>query len=47
MEESTWRGKVGGHVIGDGVAELIEKPNVGDAWVEVATRMALRYLYPA
>jgi hypothetical protein len=31
-------------VIGEGVAELVEKPNVGGAWVEVATRMALRYL---
>jgi len=31
-------------VIGEGVAELVERPNVGGAWVEVATRMALRYL---
>jgi len=31
-------------VIGDGVAEVVEEPNVGGAWVEVATRMALRYL---
>ena len=31
-------------VMGDGVAELVEKPNVGGKWVEVATRMALRYL---
>ena len=31
-------------VIGDGLAELIEKPNVGGAWMSVATRMALRYL---
>jgi nitroimidazol reductase NimA-like FMN-containing flavoprotein (pyridoxamine 5'-phosphate oxidase superfamily) len=33
-------------VIGTGVAELVERPNVGGAWVEVATRMALRYLGP-
>jgi hypothetical protein len=33
-------------VIGDGVAELVERPNVGGAWVEVATRMATRYLGP-
>jgi hypothetical protein len=33
-------------VIGDGVAELVERPNVGGRWVEVATRMALRYLGP-
>ena len=31
-------------VIGEGVAELIEKPNLGGAWVEVATRMSVRYL---
>jgi len=31
-------------VIGDGVAELVERPNVGGAWVDVANRMALRYL---
>lgn len=31
-------------VTGDGVAELVERPNVGGQWVEVATRMALRYL---
>ena len=31
-------------VIGDGAAELVEEPNVGGQWVEVATRMALRYL---
>src|SRR5919201_6160123 len=31
-------------VIGEGVAELVERPNVGGAWVEVATRMAVRYL---
>ena len=33
-------------VIGEGVAELVEKANVGGLWVEVATRMALRYLGP-
>ncbi len=33
-------------VIGEGVAELVEKANVGGVWVEVATRMALRYLGP-
>ena len=33
-------------VIGEGVAELVEKANVGGQWVEVATRMALRYLGP-
>jgi hypothetical protein len=31
-------------VLGEGVAELVERPNVGGKWVEVATRMALRYL---
>ena len=31
-------------VIGEGVAELVEQPNVGGKWVEVATRMAIRYL---
>lgn len=31
-------------VMGDGLAELVERPNVGGKWVEVATRMALRYL---
>jgi len=31
-------------VIGDGVAELVEEPNVGGRWVEVANRMAVRYL---
>jgi nitroimidazol reductase NimA-like FMN-containing flavoprotein (pyridoxamine 5'-phosphate oxidase superfamily) len=33
-------------VIGEGEAELVEKPNVGGQWVEVATRMARRYLGP-
>lgn len=33
-------------VIGDGVAKLVEEPNVGGAWVPVATRMAVRYLGP-
>jgi hypothetical protein len=33
-------------VIGRGVAELVERPNVGGQWVQVATEMALRYLGP-
>ncbi len=33
-------------VIGQGVAELVEKPNVGGRWVEIANRMAVRYLGP-
>lgn len=33
-------------VIGDGVAEVVEEPNVGGTWVSVATRMAVRYLGP-
>jgi general stress protein 26 len=31
-------------VWGEGLAELIEEPNVGGQWVEVAERMSLRYL---
>ena len=31
-------------VTGDGVAEVVERPNVGGQWVEVATRMSYRYL---
>jgi hypothetical protein len=31
-------------VMGEGVAEVVERPNVGGAWVEVANRMAVRYL---
>jgi pyridoxamine 5'-phosphate oxidase-like protein len=31
-------------VIGKGVAELVERPNIGGEWVTVATRMSLRYL---
>jgi nitroimidazol reductase NimA-like FMN-containing flavoprotein (pyridoxamine 5'-phosphate oxidase superfamily) len=31
-------------VIGKGVAEVVEEPNVGGAWVDVANRMAVRYL---
>lgn len=27
-----------------GLAEITEKPNVGGAWVEIANRMAIRYL---
>ncbi len=33
-------------VIGKGVAEVVEEPNVGGQWVEVANRMAVRYLGP-
>ena len=33
-------------VIGRGVAELVERPNVGGRWVQVATEMAVRYLGP-
>jgi nitroimidazol reductase NimA-like FMN-containing flavoprotein (pyridoxamine 5'-phosphate oxidase superfamily) len=33
-------------VWGKGRAELVEEPNVGGQWVEVANRMAVRYLGP-
>jgi hypothetical protein len=33
-------------VIGKGVAELVEEPNIGGQWVEVANRMSVRYLGP-
>ena len=33
-------------VIGEGVAELVESPNVGGRWVQIAKRMAVRYLGP-
>jgi Pyridoxamine 5'-phosphate oxidase len=33
-------------VIGHGVAEVVERPNVGGRWVEIANRMAVRYLGP-
>lgn len=33
-------------VIGKGVAEVVEEPNIGGRWVEVANRMAVRYLGP-
>jgi nitroimidazol reductase NimA-like FMN-containing flavoprotein (pyridoxamine 5'-phosphate oxidase superfamily) len=33
-------------VIGRGLAELVEEPNTGGRWVEVATRMSVRYLGP-
>lgn len=33
-------------VIAQGTAELIEEPNVGGRWVEIARRMSLRYLGP-
>jgi hypothetical protein len=39
-------GKTLEKVIGKGNAELVERPNVGGAWVEVARRMAVRYLGP-
>jgi Pyridoxamine 5'-phosphate oxidase len=31
-------------VWGEGRAELVEEPNVGGTWVEIATRMSVRYL---
>jgi nitroimidazol reductase NimA-like FMN-containing flavoprotein (pyridoxamine 5'-phosphate oxidase superfamily) len=31
-------------VWGEGLAEVVERPNVGGRWVEVATRMSYRYL---
>jgi hypothetical protein len=31
-------------VIAQGEAELVEKPNIGGRWVEIAERMSLRYL---
>jgi nitroimidazol reductase NimA-like FMN-containing flavoprotein (pyridoxamine 5'-phosphate oxidase superfamily) len=31
-------------VWGEGSAEVVERPNVGGQWVDVATRMAYRYL---
>ena len=31
-------------VWGEGLAEVVEEPNVGGRWVDVATRMAVRYL---
>jgi nitroimidazol reductase NimA-like FMN-containing flavoprotein (pyridoxamine 5'-phosphate oxidase superfamily) len=31
-------------VWGEGLAELVEEPNVGGKWVEVAERMSVRYL---
>jgi nitroimidazol reductase NimA-like FMN-containing flavoprotein (pyridoxamine 5'-phosphate oxidase superfamily) len=33
-------------VIGQGDAELVEEPNTGGRWVEIATRMSVRYLGP-
>jgi hypothetical protein len=33
-------------VVGDGVAEVVEEPNIGGEWVNVANRMAIRYLGP-
>jgi general stress protein 26 len=37
-------GKTMQKVLADGVAEVVEEPNVGGQWVEVATRMTYRYL---
>jgi Pyridoxamine 5'-phosphate oxidase len=31
-------------LVADGRAELVEEPNVGGRWVEIATRMTYRYL---
>src|SRR5262249_25370556 len=31
-------------LVPDGRAELVEEPNIGGRWVEVATRMTYRYL---
>ena len=31
-------------VRGEGLAELIEEANVGGQWVDIATRMSVRYL---
>lgn len=31
-------------VWGKGIAEVVEQPNIGGAWVEVAERMSVRYL---
>jgi hypothetical protein len=33
-----------GKVIGEGEAELVERPNVAGKWVRIAERMSLRYL---
>jgi nitroimidazol reductase NimA-like FMN-containing flavoprotein (pyridoxamine 5'-phosphate oxidase superfamily) len=33
-------------VWGRGRAELVERPNLGGRWVEIATRMSVRYLGP-
>ncbi len=33
-----------GKVLGNGTAELVERPNVGGEWVPIATRMSYRYL---
>ena len=35
-----------GAAVGRGTAELVEEPNVGGAWVDIARRMSLRYLGP-
>lgn len=33
-------------ISGEGLAEIVEEPNVGGRWTEIADRMALRYLGP-
>jgi nitroimidazol reductase NimA-like FMN-containing flavoprotein (pyridoxamine 5'-phosphate oxidase superfamily) len=33
-----------GKVLGQGHAELVERPNIGGEWVPIATRMSYRYL---
>jgi nitroimidazol reductase NimA-like FMN-containing flavoprotein (pyridoxamine 5'-phosphate oxidase superfamily) len=33
-------------VAAQGVAEVIEEPNIGGRWVEIARRMSVRYLGP-
>ena len=33
-----------GKVLGNGKAELVERPNIGGEWVAIATRMSYRYL---
>lgn len=33
-------------VAAQGIAEVVEEPNVGGAWVEIARRMSVRYLGP-
>jgi hypothetical protein len=42
MDESGSQRKV----LVKGMAELVEEPNVGGRWVEIATEMSVRYLGP-